>query len=614
MIVTFYSYKGGTGRTMALANIACLLAKAGRRVLAVDFDLEAPGVWRYFEEFQRGLDRHPGLMDLLLAQANRVPDGAEPDWRRYTTRVRIGAESVTLLTSGEQDDGYPGRVLGFDWSEFFRTGDGGRFFERLRDEWNREYDFVLVDSRTGITDIGGICTIALPDMIVPVFVANHQNLEGVVDTLRRAQRGRQKLAYDRPPAMVLPVLSRFDSRTELESANEWLTRAASMLGEFYADWLPRDVEPRAALERTKLPHVAYFGFGERLAVQLQGVTDPDSLGYALNSVARLIDSHLKDVRAVVLGTDEPRSPMGTAVRQEPTSDSWIAALYGERNQLIGTGVVIDRNRVLVPVTAVVLAAKGDLRISFPKSEDRLTRRKSYTPQVSPHPPGTWTGVVWLPEGIPDSVAAAPLRFPAVRDLIGRQWWSFGFPGGYPLGAAATGTVGGQLAHGMIRLDAASSSYWERGVAGAPVWSPDHDAVVAVVASVNGRNSAAIPVAEIADELPGEALRHLAVDGLEAVLDVRQRNRFVAELGTVFADPEEARLLLDELGMPRSRMRSLASFKSPHLYWDQVLTDVENGQVPNGLDSLAGVAAALYPGNRVFQETSAYLRATAPREE
>ena len=41
-IVTFYSYKGGTGRTMALANVAWILASSGKRVLAVDWR-EKPG-------------------------------------------------------------------------------------------------------------------------------------------------------------------------------------------------------------------------------------------------------------------------------------------------------------------------------------------------------------------------------------------------------------------------------------------------------------------------------------------------------------------------------------------------------------------------------------------
>ena len=52
-IITFYSYKGGTGRSMALANIACILAdeqklKNGKGVLMIDWDLEAPGLHRYF--------------------------------------------------------------------------------------------------------------------------------------------------------------------------------------------------------------------------------------------------------------------------------------------------------------------------------------------------------------------------------------------------------------------------------------------------------------------------------------------------------------------------------------------------------------------------------------
>ncbi|MFD2350514.1 AAA family ATPase [Nonomuraea ferruginea] len=50
-VVTFYSYKGGAGRTMALANTAWLLASNGLRVLAIDWDLESPGLHKYFHPF-----------------------------------------------------------------------------------------------------------------------------------------------------------------------------------------------------------------------------------------------------------------------------------------------------------------------------------------------------------------------------------------------------------------------------------------------------------------------------------------------------------------------------------------------------------------------------------
>jgi len=47
-IVTFYSWKGGVGRTLAVANTAVQLARSGRSVLMIDWDLEAPGLDRFF--------------------------------------------------------------------------------------------------------------------------------------------------------------------------------------------------------------------------------------------------------------------------------------------------------------------------------------------------------------------------------------------------------------------------------------------------------------------------------------------------------------------------------------------------------------------------------------
>jgi cellulose biosynthesis protein BcsQ len=53
-VITFYSYKGGTGRTMALANVAWILAANGKRVLVADWDLESPGLHRFYHRNQSG--------------------------------------------------------------------------------------------------------------------------------------------------------------------------------------------------------------------------------------------------------------------------------------------------------------------------------------------------------------------------------------------------------------------------------------------------------------------------------------------------------------------------------------------------------------------------------
>ena len=44
-IVTFYSYKGGVGRSILAANVAALLARSGKTLLW-DLDIEAPGLHR----------------------------------------------------------------------------------------------------------------------------------------------------------------------------------------------------------------------------------------------------------------------------------------------------------------------------------------------------------------------------------------------------------------------------------------------------------------------------------------------------------------------------------------------------------------------------------------
>src|SRR5712691_6802777 len=82
-IITFYSYKGGTGRSMALANFAWIVAASGKRVLAIDWDLEAPGLHRYFRPFLADPDlfETDGLIDMfwdLTVSASRTADRSGP--------------------------------------------------------------------------------------------------------------------------------------------------------------------------------------------------------------------------------------------------------------------------------------------------------------------------------------------------------------------------------------------------------------------------------------------------------------------------------------------------------------------------------------------------------
>src|SRR3954452_16771788 len=139
-MVTFYSYKGGVGRSMAVANTAVLLAQKGRRVLVVDWDLEAPGLERYFATFAAEAGG-AGLLPMLLAARS----GDDPDVVRFARTLQVpDGVPLSFLSSGREVDpnGYVATLQRFDWADFFRSG-GGDFLERLRQRWKAEFDFVL---------------------------------------------------------------------------------------------------------------------------------------------------------------------------------------------------------------------------------------------------------------------------------------------------------------------------------------------------------------------------------------------------------------------------------------------------------------------------------------
>ena len=297
-IITFYSFKGGVGRSMALANIGYLLAQKGKSVLAVDWDLEAPGLDKYFsgcpgasiQDSSRG-----GLIDLLTD----AYQGNKPDWHDYTSRVSIEEHTIQLITSGRRDENYPAKVLGFNWHSFFEEAEGGAFIESLRDAWHEEFEMSLIDSRTGYTDSSGICTIQLPDILVPVFTTTEESAKGAIEVVERAQRGRQKLAYDRSRLLVFPLPSRYDGRTQYQEAKKWLNDFAQWFGPCYSDWLPTGITALQVIERTKLPYIGYFSFGTQMPAAIEGTSDPESLGYAYNVAATIIADEFQQVERLM---------------------------------------------------------------------------------------------------------------------------------------------------------------------------------------------------------------------------------------------------------------------------------------------------------------------------
>ena len=195
-VTTFYSFKGGVGRTMALVNVAVELAQRGRRVLAVDFDLEAPGL-DTFKVF-RSRKKRSGIVDFVTEylEAGRAP--AVDHFVHESKGVGEKDGCLWVMPSGEQHGRYPTSFREIDWLDLYERRDGYLLFEDLRAQWEQvvKPDYVLIDSRTGHTDTGGICTRQLPDAVAILFFPNDQNLRGLTTVVRdiraEAGNGRRK--------------------------------------------------------------------------------------------------------------------------------------------------------------------------------------------------------------------------------------------------------------------------------------------------------------------------------------------------------------------------------------------------------------------------------------
>ncbi len=191
-VATFYSFKGGVGRTTLLVNVANVLAARGERVLIWDLDLEAPGVHHF-----PGLEPpEPVWQSGFLEWLGQTPPcpTIEPTsawpaeaWMRalgdrvYETR---SAKGRIFVLPAHGTNANLGRAYGaIDWHGLFvdLPAHGLHLFSRVRDMLIDRFEptFLFIDSRTGISDLGGFLTGFLPDCTILVGNYSRQSTEGL---------------------------------------------------------------------------------------------------------------------------------------------------------------------------------------------------------------------------------------------------------------------------------------------------------------------------------------------------------------------------------------------------------------------------------------------------
>ena len=193
--VTFYSFKGGVGRTLALLEISVILARAGHRVVAVDMDLDAPGFHRY-PAIRSPIDDHLGVSDYVLDRLTGAERPVEP--YAYRPSVLGVDDRLVIVPAGRRP-----RELAENIKQIYEPlGERALIFQlfvaRLAAEFSP--DFILFDSRAGLAEIAAVCTVELADAIIAFSGLNPQGIDGLADVIGRV---REHPARRSPPAFIL---------------------------------------------------------------------------------------------------------------------------------------------------------------------------------------------------------------------------------------------------------------------------------------------------------------------------------------------------------------------------------------------------------------------------
>ena len=114
-IVSFFSFKGGVGRTTTLVATALTLARHGHRVAVVDLDLESPGISTFFLPDTE--ESPPGMIDYLLEKNIQGKNWKLKDHLELVKDPKLLGDtekSLPILSAGNVDNNYLEKLARLD--------------------------------------------------------------------------------------------------------------------------------------------------------------------------------------------------------------------------------------------------------------------------------------------------------------------------------------------------------------------------------------------------------------------------------------------------------------------------------------------------------------------
>ena len=227
-LVSFYSFKGGVGRTTTMVMTAIALARKGKKIVVLDFDLEAPGVASLFPE--DAMSRY-GLLDFLL-ESHVYETEANVDEYMYPVGEyghvnQAGGEIYIVPAIGsatrEDTETYRKSLMRFDL-DIPLYEDKKTPIDVLLTKIDNfvKPDYIFIDTRSGIHQIGGITLSRYSDLAMLFFYGSNQNVQGMKTTIPILKKENTPFVLLNVKVPVNAELAELEKKVYLEGSYEAL--------------------------------------------------------------------------------------------------------------------------------------------------------------------------------------------------------------------------------------------------------------------------------------------------------------------------------------------------------------------------------------------------------
>lgn len=255
--LVFFGLKGGVGRSTALAMVAWGLAREGKRVLLIDFDLESPGLSSLVLPPDQVAEF--GIVDWLVEDAVGQGDSvlgamvsASPLGKTTPGAIRVAA------AMGNQEQDYLAK-LARAYADVPSPDGPVHMGARLRKilellEAQERPDVVLIDSRAGLHDLAAVAITSLADTALLFATDSAQTWLGFRQLFSYWQRRRDIATQVRERLAVVRALTPKSDREA--GVKRFQGRAYKLFAETLYDEIPP--EPEAAINGTADPEAPDF--------------------------------------------------------------------------------------------------------------------------------------------------------------------------------------------------------------------------------------------------------------------------------------------------------------------------------------------------------------------